>query len=228
MEGVQKVLAVFPHADDETVTCGGTLRRLADAGVTVTLLLLTAGERGNPRGMVDPMLKSIRHAEVERAARILGISRVIYEDFGDGRLQQQAQRVVSSISAAIDDVRPDLIVTYDLSGLDGHDDHVACSELVTAHLKERHPQVRLWYVALPGWLLALLMTVGQMQRDADLDRRRATPSRRIFIGRADMSKIRAWRAYRSQRGAIGKGLGRLIPSWLPASLLPFEYFADAG
>jgi len=35
-------------------------------------------------------------------------------------------------------------------------------------------------------------------------------------------------AYRSQRGSIGKGLGRIIPAWLPVSMLQFEYFADAG
>ena len=46
----KNVLAVFPHADDETVHCGGSLARFAETGAIVTLLLLTRGERGNPAG----------------------------------------------------------------------------------------------------------------------------------------------------------------------------------
>ena len=45
----KNVLVVFPHADDETVNCGGAIRRFSTAGATVTLLLLTGGERGNRR-----------------------------------------------------------------------------------------------------------------------------------------------------------------------------------
>jgi hypothetical protein len=37
-------------------------------------------------------------------------------------------------------------------------------------------------------------------------------------------KIRAWYAYRSQRGLIARGLGRLLPAWL--AVMQFEYFAE--
>ncbi len=224
----KNVLAVFPHADDETVTCGGTLRRFADTGATVTLLLLTAGERGNPRGVVDPALKAVRHREAEHAARVLGISRVIQEDFGDGQLRQETERVAAYLWRRIEEINPDLVLTYDLAGLDGHDDHVACSEIVTSLRQQRFPNTPIWYVALPAWLLRLVIMVGQVRTDARLDRRRATPTHRVFIGAAVVPKIRAWRAYRSQRGAIGKGLGKLLPAWLPVTLLQFEYFADAA
>src|ERR1019366_9278078 len=57
------VVAVFPHADDETVTCGGTLQRFAASGALVTLVLLTGGERGNPAGVMQAELADRRRAE---------------------------------------------------------------------------------------------------------------------------------------------------------------------
>ena len=224
----KNVLAVFPHADDETVHCGGTLARFAKTGARVTLLLLTRGERGNSAGVIDPALKAVRHREAELAAAILGVSRVIQEDFGDGRLDQQTEPVASILSRRVAELNPDLILTYDLAGFDSHVDHVACSQLLTDLHRTQFPAVPLWYVALPARLLRLLVLVGQVADDSRAASPRATPTHRLFIGPAIVAKIRAWSAYRSQRGGIGKGLGRLVPAWLPLSMLQFEYFADAS
>ena len=224
----RNVLAVFPHADDETVHCGGSLARFAETGASVTVLLLTGGERGNPEGRIDPALKAVRRRESELAAAILGVSRLIQEDFGDGHLRQQTEAVASALMRRIAEVDPDLILTYDLAGFDGHEDHLACSQVLTELCRTQFPAVPLWYVALPARLLKLLVLVGQVVDDSRAEQRRATPTHRLFVGSAIVPKIRAWSAYRSQRGSIGKGLGRLIPAWLPVSMLQFEYFADAS
>jgi LmbE family N-acetylglucosaminyl deacetylase len=222
----KNVLAVFPHADDETVTCGGSLRRFADAGARVTLLILTRGERGNPTGSPDPALESTRHREAESAADYLGVVELIQQDFGDGRLRLCAGEVGSYLSRLLGELRPDLVLAHDLAGLDGHDDHIASSEIVTA-LHAAEPRFTLWYVTLPAWLTRFLKVIGQMATSQQVDARRAIPTHRIFLGAATVPKIRAWYAYRSQRGAIAKGLGRLVPAWLAVSLQQFEYFAEA-
>jgi LmbE family N-acetylglucosaminyl deacetylase len=222
----KNVLAVFPHADDETVACGGTLRRLADAGARVTLLILTAGERGRPSSRHDPALKSIRHREAESAAGYLGITQLIQQDFGDGQLRLRGGQVSSYLARLLGELRPDLVLAHDLAGLDGHSDHVACSEVLTA-LHRAQPSFTLWYVTLPSWLLRSLELVGQMRTDEQIAARRAIPTHRIFVGAVIRPKIRAWYAYRSQRGAIAKGLGRLVPAWLAVSLQQFEYFSEA-
>jgi len=221
------ILVVFPHPDDETVTCGGVIRHFADAGATVTLLLLTGGERGTPTGAQDNGLRTTRPGEADRAAHILGITRVIHEHFGDGQLREQREQVMRVLARTIAQIRPDLILTYDLAGLDGHPDHVACSAMLT-ELKTPLLNVPMWYVTLPGWVLGALRLIGQMASDPAVEASRALPTHRLFIGTAVVPKVRAWQAHRSQRGAIRKGLSRLVPTWLAVTGWPFEYFAEVS
>src|SRR5438046_2691126 len=227
MRRFNSVLLVFAHPDDETVNCGGTINRLSRAGSAVTVLLLTRGERGNA-GLLDPALARIRDAEAVRAADILGASRVVHEDFGDGRLSERRADVRIQIAALVEAIKPDLIITHDLAGLDGHPDHVACGELVTELRGVQFTDVSLWYVAQPGRLVRLLQAVGQLSREPEVDRRRAVPTERVFIGTGVLPKIRAWYAYRSQRAFIAKGLSRLLPIWLAVSMMQFEYFAEVA
>jgi LmbE family N-acetylglucosaminyl deacetylase len=176
--------------------------------------------------VLDPALGEIRNAEAVRAADILGATRLIHEDLGDGRLNERRADVRKRIAARIEAVHPDLLITYDLAGLDGHADHVACAELVTELRRAEFPAVSLWYVAQPRRLVRLLQLAGQLVKEADVDRRRAVPTGRVFIGAGLIPKIRAWYAYRSQRGFIARGLGRLVPTWLAVSMMQFEYFAE--
>jgi LmbE family N-acetylglucosaminyl deacetylase len=222
----KSVLVVFPHPDDETISCGGTLNRLSRAGSAVSVLLLTRGERGNARGTFDPALGEIRNAEALRAADILGVTSLIHEDLGDGRLNGRRADVRGRIADGIEAIKPDLLITYDLAGLDGHPDHVVCAELVTELRRTQFPHIALWYVSQPGRLVHLLHVVGQLATDAEVDRRRAEPTERVFIGAGVIPKIRAWYEYRSQRAFIARGLGRLVPTWLAVSMLQFEYFAE--
>ena len=87
------VLVVFAHPDDESLTCGGTIARLADAGVKVVLLCASRGERGSisdPSLVPDGDLAGVRTRELRDAAAILGISNVIVLDHRDGNLRWRA------------------------------------------------------------------------------------------------------------------------------------------
>jgi LmbE family N-acetylglucosaminyl deacetylase len=210
----RNVLAVFPHADDEVVCCGGTLHRLAGLGAHVTLVLLTRGERGTPSGAVDPGLGTVREREARAAAAILGVADVVQADLGDGQLGARAGDLAMFLQRTIARVQPDLLITYDLAGLYGHPDHVACAEIVTGLRRTRFPDSALWYAALPRGLLA----IARMAGDPGINDRRAVATGRLFVGAGVLARIRAWRAYASQR----RSLGWAFPLWF--SISPFEHF----
>jgi LmbE family N-acetylglucosaminyl deacetylase len=211
----RNVLAVFAHADDELVSCGGTLRRLAARGGAVTLVILTKGERGTRGGTLQPELKAVRTKEARAAASLLRIADVVQADLGDGLLHERRREISTFLERTIERVEPDLLITHDLAGLYGHSDHIACAEVVTELRRSRFPGCALWYPALPRGVQAIARLTGQLP----VDPRRADPTGRLFIGGAGvLAKIRAWRVYESQRASLGRGM----PLWL--SVLLFEHF----
>src|SRR5437899_1581577 len=98
----QHVLVIFPHADDEAITCGGSLHLFSTGGSAVTLVLLTKGERGTPNATLDVSLKAIRTREARAVTAILGISKFIQEDFGDGELHNKKQELRMFIDTLIE------------------------------------------------------------------------------------------------------------------------------
>ncbi|HEX5548155.1 MAG TPA: PIG-L family deacetylase [Ktedonobacterales bacterium] len=223
----QRVLVIFPHADDETVTCGGFLHRLATGGCAVTLVILTKGERGTPDATVNLSLKKIRTQEAQRVARILKISRCIQQDFGDGELHTRKSELRAFVGQLIEQERPDLLVTYDLTGLYGHSDHVACSEVVTdLHTNSFHT-IPLWYVTLSRRVLRWTTAPDHITPVSTKAEQRSYPVHRVFIGASVIPKITSWYAYKSQQASLKEGIRRYLPVWFFLSMALFEYFAEA-
>ena len=126
------VLAVFAHPDDESLACGGTLARLADAGVRVVLLCASRGEAGSisdPKLVPDGDLGAVRTRELTAAAAILGVRDVLVLDHPDGDLRwDDVPELHADIVGAIQHYRPDAVVTFDADGLYWHLDHVGVHE----------------------------------------------------------------------------------------------------
>lgn len=72
---VERILFVHAHPDDESISTGGTIATLVDAGAFVTVITATRGELGE---LVDTSLvgnlTEIREAELASAMRILGVT----------------------------------------------------------------------------------------------------------------------------------------------------------
>ena len=221
------VLAIFPHADDEAITCGGFLHHVSRGRGEVTLVILTKGERGTPNATLDVSLKDIRTREAQAVAAILGISRFIQEDFGDGDLHDKKQELTTFIDMTIEQEKPDLLITYDLAGFYGHADHITCSEIITELKKTRFQEVPLWYVTLPKRILARVEQPEDMATDPHVQEKRAFPTHKIFIGVSVFPKIKSWYTYKSQRASFTKGIMKFLPIWFFLSMVLFEYFAEA-
>ncbi len=226
---IRRVLAVYAHPDDEVVPCGATLAALAGQGAEVTLLVLTRGEKGRSpgagAGVVD--LGSLRARELAASAAALGIRDLRQWRFPDGGLSSAGPELRRRVAETLEEVGPDLVISHDPSGLYGHPDHVATALLVEELTRAAVPPARLWQVALPRRLRRLLAASGALPREAELPHPAAEPNLRVALSaQSRLAKARAWRAHRSQRGAIGQGWARSIPTWPLAALMPAEHFAE--
>lgn len=167
------LLAVFAHPDDESLACGGLLKRCAALGAVTTLLCLTRGEAGpglepDPAGHADEAerrrrLGALRTSELAAAARVLGLGDVVVLDHADGMLPWLAPDVLEAdIAAAIARLRPDVVVTFGPDGLYWHPDHIAVHERTTSVVEALGAGApALYYVTMPpGQMRAVGAHVG--------------------------------------------------------------------
>ena len=145
--GRSRVLFVHAHPDDESITTGGTLAALAEAGLEPLLITLTRGERGEVvpgplQGLVQAHgLAVVRQNELKTALGMLGVERhvflgveparaedhppTIYEDSGmawgaDGRATSAPDATVDALtSVPAVEVLNDLLAGVYLAGAQG-------------------------------------------------------------------------------------------------------------
>lgn len=129
--GEHRMLAVFAHPDDESFRCGGTLTLLARHGVRVQVLTATRGEAGScgdPPLCRPEELAAVRERELRCACAALGIEPPRLLDYRDGALAEvDREEAAEQVLAAIQDLRPQVLLTWPPDGLSGHPDHVAVS-----------------------------------------------------------------------------------------------------
>jgi LmbE family N-acetylglucosaminyl deacetylase len=159
-----KLLAVFPHPDDETLGMGSTLARYAAEGVETYLVCATRGERGwfDSEGP-DPGLAEvgrIREAELRCASESLGLHEVSFLDCIDGEVDQaKPEAIIGKIVTHIRRIRPHVVVTFAPDGAYGHPDHIALSQFtqgatvcaadrnfVDARVQDPHRVLKFYYM----------------------------------------------------------------------------------
>jgi LmbE family N-acetylglucosaminyl deacetylase len=136
MEDVLRLLAIFPHPDDETLGMGSTLARYSAEGVETYLICATRGERGWSESTgPNPGLQGvgrIREAELRCAAETIGLHETHFLDYIDGDLDQAGpQEAIAKIATLIRRLRPQVVVTFPPDGIYGHPDHIALSQFTS-------------------------------------------------------------------------------------------------
>jgi LmbE family N-acetylglucosaminyl deacetylase len=128
------------HPDDEAIATGGTMRRVADAGHRVVLVVATRGERGEiVPGVLDDgeQLAMRRTAEVHRAAEELGVARVEFLGYVDSGMmdeptndepwtfwQADVESAARRLAVILEEEDADALTVYDDHGGYGHPDHI--------------------------------------------------------------------------------------------------------
>jgi len=112
-----RALVLVAHPDDPEFFCGGTVARLAQAGLTVHYLILTSGDKGgDDRSLSNEELAAIRVEEQEKAARHLGVAQVTCLKYPDGFLTPSYE-VLRDAVRYIRRFKPDIVLTQDPGAL---------------------------------------------------------------------------------------------------------------
>lgn len=148
------------HPDDEVILTGGTMALAADRGHRVVVVFGTDGDLGLtvPGHAETPeALASWRRAEAERAAEILGVSRVEFLGYGDSGMEGEdtnaapgafavadVEEAAGRVAAVLEEEDADVFVIYDDHGNYHHPDHVAVYTVGTRAAQMAGTQSVLW------------------------------------------------------------------------------------
>ena len=139
LEPVQRALVVTPHPDDAEFGCGGTVARLVQMGKKVFYVVATNGDKGGrDSDMTAEYLVAARQEEQRKAADILGVSEVVFLDFGDGELEDDhafRRQLVYHIRR----LKPNIVFTTDpfRTSFYIHRDHRVTIDAVFPYARDR-------------------------------------------------------------------------------------------
>jgi N-acetylglucosamine malate deacetylase 2 len=147
------LLAIFAHPDDETFRPGGTLALLARHGVRVEVLTITRGEAGScgePPLCTPGELPIVRERELRCACAALGIQPPRLLDYADGHLQEcDTETMVSHVLSAVNEIEPQVLLSFGPDGLSGHPDHIAVGQWTVETFQRVDEIAALYTVAVP-------------------------------------------------------------------------------
>src|SRR5688572_14614491 len=143
----RRILVISPHPDDESIGCGGTVRKHVTDGDEVHVVFLTSGEKGG-HGRAEDRTLALREREGAAAQQILGVRSIEFYREPDARLRVRPA-AVKRLAEKLRRWRPHVV--YVPHDREMHADHRAAVRLVRAALKgvARPPLVLMYEVWTP-------------------------------------------------------------------------------
>jgi LmbE family N-acetylglucosaminyl deacetylase len=199
------VLAIFAHPDDEA-TVSPVLAKYAAAGVNVYLAIATDGRLGYTEHAKIPKgdsLAAVRKLELQCASEKLGINPPImfglHDQLGMGEgmaaFNQQLDSLRNGVIKLFNELKPDVVLTWNASGWTGHHDHRLVGSVVTEVFdsKKWDKPTQLYYSAIPNGNLP----EGSPLTLATVDKSYLTIT--VPISESDYTKSKeSWLCHRSQ------------------------------
>lgn len=131
---VRNVLIIVAHPDDEVLGMGGTIAKMHNSGDCISLLIVTDGSTAQYRNCEN--LNHIidnKKKETEKAAKVLGIDKIIYGELPDMQLDSIKHiKINEIIEKAISEIKPEVIFTHFYGDVNVDHQEVYKSVLVAA------------------------------------------------------------------------------------------------
>jgi len=166
----KSIVCIHAHPDDEALFTSGVSAHYAELGFDVTLITCTNGSLGRDdkgREGNDPEHNTewtiaTRAQELEKAAKLAGLSRVFNLGYDDSGLPEWEQfsnpkafvnadfeEASQKMGAIINEVQGTVLITYDENGFYGHPDHIMANRVTgRAAYLALCPQ-RIYYPVMP-------------------------------------------------------------------------------
>ena len=203
-------MAVVAHPDDESLIAGGTLALASGAGAATGVVSLTRGELGPGAPATGGDLGEVREAELQAAARELGVDWARCLRFPDGELPWVDHAAVAGeLAAVLAPHAPTVVLTFGEDGLYWHADHAAARDIAALTLRRLGEPVELYEAVWPAGVLPQVVAAAA-ERDLPTglwgiepeafgtDRR---PTLVLDVRAVLDRKLAALRAHRSQIGS---------------------------
>jgi len=219
-----RTLIVAPHADDESLGCGGVIALLSKYRQPVHLLLMSGGPLSHPNSKEYPAekLRDLREYEFKKAAAILGVTedQLIFTRYKDRSVPHEDlpgfQKAVAHIDETLSQLRPSSIFVP--WRRDPHPDHRATWQIFN---KANRDGARLY--EYPIWL-------QQLGDEPDLPTNEEVDVLKIDISAVLEIKQEAIAAHQSQLTDLisdDPAGFQLSPDMLDQFNVPYEMFFTA-
>ena len=132
-----RFLIISPHADDESIGCGGLMLRYGSQG---DILLLTDGRKGYDSridSVDEDALTRIREEELRHAAALCGIRGITALGIPDGTVAAHAQLVLQTDITGYDYI-------FVPNQYERHKDHRAAAQLALAMKRQQHARAQIY------------------------------------------------------------------------------------
>ncbi len=174
----KRALFVHAHPDDETINNGVTMAQMVEDGVAVTLVTCTRGEEGEV--LVPDLAHLASHAnddlgphrviELANAMKELGVKdhRFLGEYRDSGMMgtpqnenencfwKADVDEAAKKLALIIDEIKPQVMVTYDEIGGYGHPDHIQAHRVAM-----RAAELATWKIEKIYWNIMPKSVVAQ-------------------------------------------------------------------
>lgn len=133
---MKRVVGIFAHPDDEALGPSGTLAILAKDH-EVYLICVTSGEASGKTPEEKLLIGEIRRKELQESAKIIGVKDIFFLGYEDGELCNNIyHQLAEDIGKKIEELRPELLLTFEIRGVSGHIDHITVSLVTTFVFKK--------------------------------------------------------------------------------------------
>lgn len=122
-----RVLIFAAHQDDETIGCGGTIKKWSDLGSEVHVCFVTDGATGVEQGTDGRDIITTRMLEADKAGKILGVHKIHNLGLPCQNIVNN-QKTFHKVIQKIREIKPDLVITH--NQVCKHRDHKITSIIV--------------------------------------------------------------------------------------------------